>query len=709
MIDSELLFDVEALIKGYEEGLSRSFATDPSSSNASLAYNAPLLGMEVSLEGFLVSSDINLMDVLAPSLGTKRSSPERSRNNSSEDERGNFYAECDYVDEDNNEQKEWYEPSYEGATLSKPIAKAKIRNQLNLALGANLTKYTDESLKEKEINFSVEECLNCTLNINLKIVEPAIEFAFDFTKVLNQIKQLLNSIEQSLDPTRLFAQLCNFKKAFGDNLICPSNLIGLNILLPNLFVKYSMDLLDVKFDWTTVFGPLITGFLNAYQNLIGNIKQPINAFFDCIINALITFKNYLLTIDKSAVNILNQGKGALNEIASALDAVGIVDIDTPASVKPSGKQSSSKETSVSNADSASNLEKRVISNFISFIKRGKYRYSNYNELVGIFSNYIYETLHKKEVSDQERDDIWSYFDGDINNDNIPEKLKKSMSALDINKYDFRYMVQNDYRDDEGRTLEEKLAPTSPKRELINPKEEKAVKNKFKSEFYRDRSFVQENLARYKLGDSDKNKDTIASYNTSVSESEYSTLNKIFAKYGISASLEYNDKQALPEINEPFLTDFYKTLDVWINSAKESKESYLKSIDKINILTKGISSFVNEGVEVEVKVLGQIQSLLHLIRFIRLLIELTSNGFDNCEKIKDNKQVFKKVIGSLNSDLILEENKNALTNNEDILLVRSKNNKYSTEINLNDCSDVFNHIKVSEDNLDLIYEGLKNYE
>ena len=212
-----------------------------------------------------------------------------------------------------------------------------------------------------------------------------------------------------------------------------------------------------------------------------------------------------------------------------------------------------------------------------------------------------------------------------------------------------------------------------------------------------------------MGDSDKNKDTIASYNTSVSESEYSTLNKIFAKYGISASLEYNDKQALPEINEPFLTDFYKTLDVWINSAKESKESYLKSIDKINILTKGISSFVNEGVEVEVKVLGQIQSLLHLIRFIRLLIELTSNGFDNCEKIKDNKQVFKKVIGSLNSDLILEENKNALTNNEDILLVRSKNNKYSTEINLNDCSDVFNHIKVSEDNLDLIYEGLKNYE
>ena len=121
MIDSELLFDVEALIKGYEEGLSRSFATDPSPSNASLAYNAPLLGMEVSLESFLVSSEINLMDVLAPSFETKKSSPERSSSKESKDKKGNFYFECDYVDEDNNEQKEWDGPSCEDPSVSTPI------------------------------------------------------------------------------------------------------------------------------------------------------------------------------------------------------------------------------------------------------------------------------------------------------------------------------------------------------------------------------------------------------------------------------------------------------------------------------------------------------------------------------------------------------------------------------------------------------------
>lgn len=133
--------------------------------------------------------------------------------------------------------------------------------------------------------------------------------------------------------------------------------------------------------------------------------------------------------------------------------------------------------------------------------------------------------------------------------------------------------------------------------------------------------------------------------------------------------------------------------------------------------KGLSAYLDEQVQAQLKVLGNIRALLQIIRLARLVYELSQNGLKSCKEIKENKEVFKEIFAKVEPDsqvylnneskYLIEEGFTTLSleNNEDVLFIK-RGNSLST-IDLNDCSEALNHLNVDNNNLDAIYEGIRN--
>ena len=118
------------------------------------------------------------------------------------------------------------------------------------------------------VNYYLIICLNCVIKIELNLLLPNLEIVIDFSKLLNQVKQLLKQLLNDLDPTKLFSMICDFFLKFKGNFLCPQNLIGIQLLLPTLFAKFSFDLIKFRFDWTALIGPLIKNILTFLVSLI---------------------------------------------------------------------------------------------------------------------------------------------------------------------------------------------------------------------------------------------------------------------------------------------------------------------------------------------------------------------------------------------------------------------------------------------------------
>lgn len=346
-MDSSLYPHIVALIEAYERGLINSIRDNPTDTNAHVLYMSPLRNMEATLEvseaGFessvfaLTEEEERLEEVteVAENFEEIQVNPSQEEDiyyqeattGAMQDESGKPYSG---TAEDLNVFKKGSQPQLE----LRAGQKEGFRYKANVYKNKRITKAFDNFLTGGDgritigtgenawkTNFSIEECLDCLIDIELELLTPPIEWTFSLTKSLQQIRDLIDQIRNAMNPTNVFNPFCQFLASIKENGLCPKNLPALQLILPTLFGKYSFDLAKIRLSWTGLFGPLIKGVVGGLVSVLENIPRLANPFFDCIINSLTNFnkwiKTYLMSIDKIA-NELGKGFLTIDKVISRI-------------------------------------------------------------------------------------------------------------------------------------------------------------------------------------------------------------------------------------------------------------------------------------------------------------------------------------------------------------------------------------------------------
>jgi hypothetical protein len=678
MTNDALLFEVIELIKAYETGLVKSYKNTPREADVDIGYLGPLTMMQSILEAEIKSGEAHL-EISQGALVTHevvKESPELE--NKIFSACSNFY--------DSNEKKTNDFVAVEASSSFKPgvgesFLKAKVTNKW---VGRFDTKSLEEivsgklgndgkfTLAGKDFNFGIEKCFNCFLKINLELILPPIEFLVDLSKLLNLLKGLLAQIKDDLDPTRLLDLICQFSFRFQENLLCPANLIGLSFILPSLFIKYSLDLLNFKIDATIAFGPIIKAAVSFIASLLENIPRLIFPIVDCLINAIKSIEGALRAIVGSAGKIISEGVSVAERVANKIADI----VNDPKGYRIKEEQLEKiKEKLKENNIKLNNIEtkREALVSLIEFIKE-EY---GYIESFENFKIMIIETLDLDllkeylEVENQTKS-ISENIDAQVK-----QLIPKEKELLDYNKRDIKIDVEL------GKANEQKKA-------ILD-----SIPNRVSN--FRNRGGAQ-------ITESTK---------TSFALSEY-----LSARFGISyldeARVE-NEFDFTSAINQAFSSADKKILEFFgllVKKLTELKDWISYYVNGAIGLMKSLELFISEHIAADIKVLGDIRELLHMIRLVRLAIELISNGLSNCDKIKENKKVFKDILEAQNFGIIVDNlSSNDIlninnANPDDFLVIRTTDNMQRNIINLNDCGEAMSALGNKDLDLDSIYDSIR---
>lgn len=784
MSEDVLIVDIDALINAYNEGLTRNISASITDTNVDIGLHQPLVSMEMMLESNLFAADLSFaryaMDLATESsavIEEVASTEEEAvkikdylyRECYTTDIEGNRTEELDFFTNDSLTEYSWKD----GVALKKK----RYTNDFNARLGFNLTRYYDDKIVGKDgtikwgkydLNFGIEKCFDCVIDINLEQIVPALEFTFDFSKQLQKIKELLNQLEQDLNPTAIFKMLCEVALNFGGNLICPSNLAAIELLLPVLFTKYSVDLLKLRLDWTVILGPIIKTAISALISYVENIPKLIVPFLDCVMNALRATVRYISNILKSAENVYNTLGGSIDKAVGAihsaitstkegLQSIGILDSDLEdieedlEDLDKELKDSFNKNLQLALKKQAIDTQEKelldAVNKFVYYLNV-KYTTLNVNLLTlsleeikvdlidflvdfpkyidVILGSYSEEDLNTfKEIQKEkarldrlskERASLEESYDKEL----TASKNRKKYFRLDFvaDNRELGYFTAKGYNETYNKVLKEKIDEFKK----LNPNASRSLLESKTEIFEREARAEAKKIAFPNTApEAKKTKDKrdlawgINSKNENYKRKKEDTWNwkdYVFAKYGVDIESQYRETKynLLPKANfaksasegiKGFVDDYF------IKYLQEAKDYVMKVTANIILAFKSLESFLGEYVETDIKILGNIQEILHLIRFSRILYEILKNGFSSCKDIKENKAVFENILTQTNQNLLLDDSilESENLDPEDHIAIKSKDGRYSTIIDLNNCDEAMQHLSVNENNLDSIYEGI----
>jgi hypothetical protein len=363
MNEDLLLVDITELIKAYEEGLIKSLSNSSLNEidiNSSIGYLPTLIELQRGLSAAVVASNNTLENIVMPLTEAREDADEKEKSlkdifiEIKDIFIENSYADCSITDIDGKRQEEVDFFTNETRSKSdfnllndKPgevYYKKRFTNGINARAGNNLTKTLDTwlfgddgkvKIRGKDFNFGISKCFNCFIDIKLEFISPALEFIFDLSKFINKIKDILKQIDLDMNPMEILKYTCNFAVNFGENLLCPANLKGLNLLLPTLFIKYSADLLKFRLDPSIILGPIIKTIVGSLVSFVENIPRLMFPFIDCIRNAIQTTFQAVISLINSASKIAQDATTLVNKITNAgykaflagrrlLETVGVV-------------------------------------------------------------------------------------------------------------------------------------------------------------------------------------------------------------------------------------------------------------------------------------------------------------------------------------------------------------------------------------------------
>jgi hypothetical protein len=676
MTNDALLFEVMELIKAYETGLVKSFKNDPKETNLDIGYLGPLTMMQSILEAEIKAGEVHLeMSEAGIKVETATSNPAVENK---------IFEACSTV-YDSSEKKTNDLFTFEtdvNFTAEKPQLKARVTNKwvgrfnfdLETLVNGKLGNDGKVTLGGKDLNFGIQKCFNCFLKINAELVLPPLEFLVDLSKILNLIKGLLAQIKDDIDPSKLFNLICQFALRFGENLLCPANLVGLSLLLPSLFVKYSLDLLNFKIDATIAFGPIIKVAVSFLVSLLENIPKVIFPVIDCLINAIRSVEGALKTILDSANYIAEDL--ILSPIERVTNLVSDIIRD------PKGYRIKEEQ-----------LEK--LNKELENIKITDPKLTELEASIGKLLNGINPSITTKE-------DFFKTLLGEkglVETLNeyllLREKLTAEAEAPIIKKQE---------------TLKKELLAYDKRgfsKSSIGLEDNQAKAGIISSMPNRQREYV--NGINSRLGSD-------ISVGGGVKLDVASYLQKTFGINIVNEAAVEKDFDFANAFQDNVTDPAKRTISEFSNKIVK----YLNEIkDFINYfvngaigLMKSFELFISQSLAADIKILGDIREVLNLIRLIRLLIELFDNGLSNCDKIKQNKKVFKDIVEAQNFNILVENlssndilNINQI-NPDDYLVLVSTDSMQRNIINLNDCGEAMAALGNKDLDLDAIYDSIR---
>lgn len=785
-----LIVDIDNLINAYNEGLSRNVSLNPSDTNVSIGMAQPLTGIEAVLESSIWASDLSFAEYHMQ-LGQETESAideEAETPKQAFDIKNYIYQECYTTDINGQRQEDLDYFTNQSKTefdykQGRAIYRKRYTNDFNYRFGANLSKAFDEKFfgkdgkvslefndKKYDLNFGIEKCFDCLININLNYAIPALEFTFDFSKQLQKIKEILAQLERDLNPTLVFKMICDVGINFGKNLICPSQLVGISLLLPSLFGKYSLDLAKIRFDWTVAIGTILKTIVGAITSFVENIPRLIVPFIDCAINSIRSIVRYISTLISSTENVYNTIAGSINQVTKAivntfqtagdaLETIGILDTDAENALedledtlgevsKVSKILQSLKNNLNANNRNISNEYEAALQDFVEFLNQeyGAEVLSGVGfeqikfsliEFLEINPGYVPIILNESSEEDfelykeigKEKEKLEKLYSKvrtqteDYNREVIKEKNRKDFFRLDFVGDNRSLSYPNGQATLEAATNQAFSRLMSEYR-TKNPGASKAELQAKTLEFKEKAKTLGRRMAFREtapiISKTKEKRDIAAGINSKNKNykrppnQEWNWYDYVFAKYGVDIENKYKTTpyNLLPKANfakssNKNVKEFFDTYV--IKYLIELKDYIMKVTGNVILAYKGIERFLGEYVETDLKILGNIQEILHVIRFLRLVYELSKNGFDNCKKIKENKEVFKAILAENNQQITYDDSILEKQNLDpaDYLALKTKDGRYSTIIDLNKCDEAMQHLSVNENNLDSIYEGILN--
>lgn len=679
----------------------------------------------------------------------------------------NLYFECEIVDKDGRPSNDWlkYENLDENTLLNngelhlksfldEDVEKVKLRrritNEVKWKRSNDVSKAVDKligaedgkwNLFGKDFNAGIEQCFNCFVKIDLHAVLPALEFVFDFSKLINGIKGLLLEIEKNLNPLDIFNQLCNFSLGIGENLLCPANMQGINLLLPTLFVKYSLDLINLRFDLMSLLGNIISGVIKGITSWIENIPRLIVPFIDCFINATKSTFGYIRAIANSLNKVSQEVLNSINQVATSahklllntLDFIPGYNLETLKEEKESLKKeidSINKKIEETDTKLSEKTEKQLqqtkeIFNFIDSI--GRY-FSDKAAFESISDQQVQSFV--KVSFDQYKDHFINLVTNPTNFEELglSKTFNNILSMLDEESLNSLKELQKEYKElfkerkeelqnKKSESLENKMASNRTSIEVVG-ENSRYISENTSAGFWEGRYKI--NSTQNLLNNKGKKRDlragrysSNANYKRPASE-EFTLSDKLFARYGIDINQNYtNYEYGWISSSKKFVNDKTKSFNksmsdienIIVKNLQAVKQTILDVTNKVILTFKNLDAFLSENVNVQFKILGEIQNLLHLIRLFRVINELIQNGFSGCDEAKTNKDYFKNLIvtSAKKQGLNLEASSSDLP--EDYLLNLTYKN-IDINIDLDECSEISTQLKKPEVNLDEIYGVIK---
>lgn len=768
---SILLPDIEELIKAYEENLinekiKNSFELEELDTNSSIMYFSPLVRLETGLEAkiagtvsnqqmlSIIEENVKETEKVKNGFGVLIDKISEEYKDVKEIFKEESYKECSITDSKGEKTNDFFAFENSSSWSTEPgegdgyYYKNRLTNDISRKAGVNLTKAIDRVLglgdgkinlgkSGKDLNFGIEKCFNCMIKIDLEFAMPALEFVVDFTKFLNMAKKLLADLKKDLDPTKIYEMICKFSLGFGKNIICPANLVGLNLTLPALFIKYSMDLASIRIDPMATIGKIISGAINGVVSLVENIPRLILPFLDCVKNATISVFSYLKTIVKSIEKIANDSLDLVNKTITAIHKTMLSlydlfggDLETFEEEKERKRKEIKEDLDKLIAEIAQEQEdlanvKRKIdyieqinflkdylllqTNFIDYVfeKRTEIRILEYQEFLDLFLEFVSEnplmgeSIYKLA---QVKDLMKELERLKIKEDELNKKLNQnSENGIDAVK------KAKEIEKNKTESLENKMATQRMTAELVAERARYASQNegffpKINKGTGGKKPFTWEAISGkpiQRAGERD----------------QFSLSSLMMFKYGIDIQSPYVEheyefiKTLRKGTNKTSkdLTDTFDSIQKMIVSKIDEARNFILQITRNIVLSfKNLDAFLGELVQGEFKVLGEIKELIHLIRLFRVIYKLLSKGLTGCEDYKKEKDKLLEVIEeeTPTTEGVVGEGVSLNQRDKDLIKLKSKNGIYISSLNLNDCSDIINNIN-NNNNLDEIYEALED--
>jgi len=754
--------DIDLAILKYEAGLIKTIAkANPAQVEvyATSMHVSPLMQAEFTLSVFDAASKTQeeLYAIHAQEVSELENDQKEETTNKSQMEVQNYFdLDCETVDPNN----EWYAPGKAEYGKAHSLKGPKIVDPYKVTFESNLfkdlNKYYLEDLGSEK---TAEDCFNCDVTFKLETTYPGIEFAWEFGKIIQAIKDFIKLVETNLDPTMIYNQLCNFKLFVGKNWMCPANMQNLSLMLPALFMKYSLDLGKLSFDLNWILGGMIKAIFSTIATFLENIRSIIMPFINCYINGVNATFGYVKSIvmaaakmTDSVVDAVDRAVGAVHKaIAQIGDVLFISDSEeNEAEMKKQEAELNKllqelQETKDVIRDGAlysagMNKKAKELDDSIASLKKIRRATKLLNWIFQNEKKYIQDQT-RKELERHEFEKAFNdYFkkhkvvrDGTeyttvLEQYNLVLSLKKEKKRNEISIKRLKKNVK--------KILTDKIAPHTQRSEEIKAKIKtlEAKQARLTEDLYQKISvekntfvnsaeafienpntnfFKQMPTPKLKTGTTvNLNKYAIAP----LQEMERFLTNR----YGIQASNQYMKTEYFGTLRKAMKTgetvalSGIESLRKWLVKPAEDLKAFINDFigNVINAL-RNLSVLFDQGAMAEIKLLGELLQLTHLVRLIRVIIKMVNEGINGCEQIKDSqsqKEALKDILEKSNSNIEVvlssEADSETAVSDKTIARIYSKNNKYQHLLNYKDCGELSKHLEKENPSLDDIYSNLK---